>query len=115
MTIEQLSARYDASPQTLRQLADGGRSGTRWRRRLTGEDRVPSSHVVRVEPSFELALVAEAEDAHDARGHLKAGASCTHLAQRADVLVVAEHVLFGEHESESGDPLRNRNSSARPR
>jgi hypothetical protein len=52
-----------------------------------------------------LALVVEPEDAHDSCGHLEPGATRSHSTQCADVLVVAEHVLFCEHKTESRDLL----------
>jgi hypothetical protein len=50
-------------------------------------------------------VVAEPEDAHHSSGHIEPWAPRAHLTQCANVLIAAEYIVLGEHESESRDSL----------
>ena len=82
-------------------LARSSSSSLRARR---AEDPIPCGGVLRKEPAFELPPIAEVEDAHDARLDVDPSSSSAHVAERADMLVVPEHVVLPQPEPDLGQP-----------
>src|SRR5665213_1564214 len=62
------------------------------------KDRVPREHVVGVEPPLDLPPVAEVKNADHPRADRDLRTGCAHLAQRAHMRVVAEHVVLAQPE-----------------